>query len=203
MAGWCRARQPDGVFQYTPSDAGASPKLAWLNYKDTGGNDTGIPAFLPITTSNGLLCVGPNAPGGDYFPRPYGRLQTRLSSSLTDNALKIDTSTAQLPLPAPGTDIVVGNERMHVISVASQSNTLTVQRAYANTQLDSHPKNAPVMFTPLGILTSASCTASLFTCPYVVGSQVQMCLIPKTSGPLIAPPYTIIDIGDGWMTSNE
>jgi len=86
-----------------------------------------------------------------------------------------------------------------VISVASQSNTLTVQRAYANTQLDSHPKNASAMFTPLGILTSAACTASSFACPYVVGSQVQMCLIPKTSGPLIAQPYTIIDIGDGYF----
>jgi hypothetical protein len=194
--------EPDGVFQYTASDTGPDPKLAWKNYKDAGGNDTGQPAFLSIS-DNGLNCLAANS-FGDYFPRPYGRLQSRLSSSMTDNVVKVDTTTGQLhPLPAPGTDIVIGNERMKVLSVATSSSTLTVQRAVANTALDAHSKYAPVMFTPLAILPATPiCSASSPTqiCPYVGGSQAQMCLItPSTQ----YPAFTIIDIGDGWMTSNE
>ena len=111
-----------------------------------------------------------------------------------------DTSTLPATLPF---DVVIGPyldannnvtiERMTVTKVTSSTNTLTVTRAVGGTSKHVHPLSAPVMSTPMNILTSVPAGGA-----YVVGDQEQMCI---AQGPIDNGDGTfyiwVIDIGDG------
>jgi len=85
--------------------------------------------------------------------------------------------------------IVIGTERIHVNSVTT-GNVLNVTRAQGGTSASAHIAPAPVMSTPLPIMTATPG-------PYIAGDQAQMCLAGQSGN-----TSTVIDIGDGWVNVN-
>ena len=124
------------------------------------------------------LCTSPN------LPAPYGTLGANISATATTFAIN-----AAGTLPAAPFDIVIGTERIHVNSVTT-GNVLNVTRAQGGTSASAHIAPAPVMSTPLPIMTATSG-------PYIAGNQAQMCLAGQSGN-----TSTVIDIGDGWVNVN-
>ena len=205
------------VFSYSVTSAtGAVPKLGWL-YADGSGAATDAISNKPVAYITAPTCQLTNGQPG-ILPAPYGVLSNNVSANATQ--IKVNTSPQNVVLPTPSGefDIVIGGERMHVVSV--QGSTWNVLRRQGGTGLPAtgYQAGKRVMSTPLPILstTDAATLADRTsvtppvgrTTPYPydlpplgVGLQAQMCIVgsPVLDQETNTWSSTIIDIIDGWV----
>lgn len=175
---------------FNPSTDPAAAFLYTLNF--------GTPVALTLawfTDSNGPVFVAGQqcltTQMANNLPAPYGSLGQNVSA--TKKQIPVNVTVAPtIPLPFP---IVVDTERMLVTSIST--NNWTVQRGQGGTTAAPHAAGAPVMSTPLPILTGPF-TQAQSSAGYKVGNQAQMCIAAPDISQGSSSSYNVIDIGDGW-----
>jgi hypothetical protein len=195
------ATDPHAAFMYKvniPADAVAAGALnnfqtAWLTYQ---GQEVFIPAAKCM-----FQALSP--PTDLPLPFRYGVTKTAMSSTTDKLQLKLDPGQS---VPPNGSAVMVGNERMIVVSSAGSGN-LTVTRA-AGTPAEPHPADAEVMFTTnpqlftdyLGNPYSFPTGSPQASAGYTVGMKAPMCLatdfIPNGDG---SYSVWVGDSSDGWI----
>ena len=198
------ATDPAAAFAYelTVQPANPTSEPAWqLSWLPTSGP----PVFIGAP-----LCIGADLsqypPALIPFPQSYGTLSASVKTN--DKFIYVDTSSGQVTVPSPfpsgGFPIIVGTERMQVTKI--NTNKWTVSRAQGGTSPTAPGVGAPVMSTPLPLLTSAQFSTDSATknaqlaAGYFVGQQAQMCrtAISHDNGNGTWSTW-IMDIGDGWV----
>jgi hypothetical protein len=206
------------VFSYSVTSAiAAVPKLGWL-YADGSGAATDAISDKPVAYISAPQCLPTNGQPG-ILPAPYGVLNNNVSPNATQIKVNTSPQNAVLPTPSGEFDIVIGAERMHVVSV--QGSTWNVLRRQGGTGLPAtgYQSGNRVMSTPLPLInstdaatladgTSVTLIPAGRTTPYPydlpplgIGLQAQMCIVgsPVQDEETGVWSSTIIDIGDGWV----
>jgi hypothetical protein len=205
--------QPNATFAYTKNwkaeDVDSSgwpryrrPKVAWYVYdlQRSPSQTAGNPVFIPAQA-----CTSQS------LPAPYGTAAAIGAGASGSPGTITVTLNASVTLPPTPFAIVIDSERMLVTSVASAP-TWNVVRGDGMTGAPSHLP-APVMSTPLPLLTSDAITAGAADAGlyYTAGKPAQMCVydhgwIPQGFKPGVTPGVpqvvwttSVFDIGDGFV----
>jgi hypothetical protein len=171
------------VFQYTVnfkattgSNTPPAIKVAWISVG-------GVPDEQPA-----LMC-GPNL-AQTQLPEPYAAL-------VADNGSKIDVlPLPSVTLPSAPFSIIIGEERMLVTKVQTNTNSWFVTRQMGGTQLAAHSAGDAIMGTSFPIVQSSDGYSSSY-----VGRSAKMC-INNLAHSLTTPTdwtATLLDDSDGWV----